>query len=177
MPDKLDEKKSKGFLDRFKHLRLRSGHQTNSEGTTPLPPEAAATPSRPRPDGAEDTENQTKLDFPSKTQRQLSRRQVTEAELKAAAEALNRAMSKVSQPVPAPEALALDYVDEVDDVEGMTHEIAKTMDKFIDNRMFKMTPQSRAVWKDCVKRWYLATYPYVKPCVDAVNVTIDLVFP
>jgi len=79
--------------------------------------------------------------------------------------------------VQAPEALTLDYIDEVDDVEGMAREIAKTMDKFIDNRMFKMTSQSRAVWKDCVKRWYLAVFPYVKPCVDAVNVTIALVFP
>jgi hypothetical protein len=183
MPGKLDKKKSKGFRARFKDLRLRFGHHTIaaidgiSEGTPLVPTEAAATPSLPRPNSIEDADNQAKLDTPSKTRCQRSRRQEAEAELKAAAGALNRAMSKVSQPVQAPEALTLDYIDEIDDVEGIAREIAKTMDKFIDNRMFKMTSQSRALWKDCMNRWYLAAFPYVKPCVDAVNVTIALVFP
>jgi len=97
--------------------------------------------------------------------------------LKAAAGLLNKAMSKVSDRIPVPEALTLEHIDHVDDVEGTAQEIAKTIDKFIAERRPDMTMHSRAVWKGCVKRWYLAAYPYVKPCLNAANVTIPLGFP
>jgi hypothetical protein len=56
-------------------------------------------------------------------------------------------------------------------VEGTAKEIAKAIDKFIEDRQLKLSSGSKAVWKTCVKRWYMAAFPYIAPCLDTASVT------
>ena len=172
MTDTVDKKKSKGFLARFKKPNRRSPPESKtaieSETARTTVPAIASTPTVPAPFG---TENVDKSMGSKHT-----RRQEAEDELKAAAGVLNKAMSKVSERIPVPEALTLEHIDHVDDVEGTAQEIAKTIDIFIAERRPDMTLHSKAVWKGCLKRWYLAAYPYVKPCLNAINVIIPFGF-
>ena len=163
MTDNVDKKKSKGFLARFKKANRRSA----PESEITIESESAKT-TVPASVG--------KKIVDKSRESKRTRRQEAEDELKAAAGVLNKAMSKVSERIPVPEALTLEHIDHVDDVEGTAQEIAKTIDIFIAERRPDMTLHSKAVWKGCLKRWYLAAYPYVKPCLNAVNVTIPLGF-
>jgi hypothetical protein len=170
MTDIVDNKRPEGFLTRFKKPNRRSVPESESESSeTAIKSESATIPatSTPNVPASVGTENVDKS-----TESKRTRRQEAEDELKAAAGILNKAMSKVSERIPVPEALTLEHIDHVDDVEGTAQEIAKTIDKFIAERRPDMTLHSKAVWKGCVKRWYLAAYPYVKPCLKAVNVII-----
>ena len=168
MTDIVDNKRPEGFLTRFKKPNRRSLPESKtaieSEIARTTVPAIASTPTVPAPFGTENVDTSTGA--------KRTRRQEAEDELKAAAGILNKAMSKVSERIPVPEALTLEHIDHVDDVEGTAQEIAKTIDKFIAERRPDMTLHSKAVWKGCVKRWYLAAYPYVKPCLKAVNVII-----
>jgi hypothetical protein len=126
---------------------------------------------------ATQVDKQTNFDIPAKTEDKRSRRQEAEDELKAAAATLNNAMSKISQIVQIPETLTLEHVGgHIDDVEGTAKEIANAIDKFTEDRQLKLSPGSKAVWKTCVKRWYMAAFPYIAPCLDAANVILLLRF-
>jgi len=172
MTDIVDKKKSKRFLPRFKKPGSRSVPESEiaiescESARTTVP--ATSTPNVPVSVGTENLDKSTESKH--------TRRQEAEDELKAAAGVLNKAMSKVSERIPVPEALTLEHIDHVDDVGGTAKELIKTIDKFITERRPDMTLQSKDVWKGCVKRWYLASYPYVKPCLNAVNVIIPLGF-
>lgn len=155
MADKVDEKGFKGFHARFKNLHIRPESQNkgaidDASKVTTL--SVTSKSSFRRSINTENVDNQKKLDASSKKECKRSRRQEAEDELKAAARTLNTAMSKVSQRVQVPEALTLEDIDHVDDMEGTAQEIAKTIDKFMDDRTFKMSLASRIVWKDYVKR-------------------------
>ena len=172
MTDILEKNKSKGILARIKKPNRRSLPESKtaieSEIARTTVPAIASTPTVPAPFGTDNVDIST---GPKRT-----RRQEAEDELKAAAGILNKAMSRVSERIPVPEALTLEHIDHVDDVEGTAREIANTIDIFIAERRPDMTLHSKAVWKGCLKRWYSAAYPYVKPCLNAVNVTIPLRF-
>src|SRR5271154_6769894 len=163
MTDIVDKKKSKGVLARFKRPNRRS----TPESEIAIECENAKT-TVPASVGEQIVDKSTES--------KRTRRQEAEDELKAAAGVLNKAMSKVSERIPVPEALTLEHLDRVDDVEGTAQEIAKTIDIFIAERRPDMTLHSKAVWKGCLKRWYLAAYPYVQPCLNAINVIIPFGF-
>jgi hypothetical protein len=174
MTDNLDKKKPKGLKARFKHLTSRSKSPGNSStdgaGKETPPPAKTESPSLPKATATKNVDKQTNLDIPAKIEDKRSRRQEADDELKAAAEALTNAMSKVSQTVQIPETLTLENVDHIDDVEGTAKEIAKAIDKFIEDRQLKLSSGSKAVWKTCLKRWYMAAFPYISPCLDTASV-------
>jgi hypothetical protein len=100
-----------------------------------------------------------------------SPREVAEVEFRKAAINLNSAMAKSSSPYQIPEAIALQTVDHVTDVEATCDKLETAIDKFIHERT-SIAEGGRQVWKECVKSWYCALFPYVKPCLSAVAVNI-----
>ena len=92
------------------------------------------------------------------------RLQKAKKQLEAAATNLNEMMSKVSEQRQVPEAIGLQNIKEGDNVEAIAKDIEDAIDHFIDARKIKLaTASSRDVWKNCVKGWYKASFPFVKP--------------
>jgi hypothetical protein len=171
MANNVDEKESKGFRARFKkQFHSRSPGKAVIGGATAPP-----TPSVPRPTGMENIDKQTNLEIPGKKEDKRSRRQEAEDEFKAAAATLNQAMSK--DRVQHLEALTLQPVGHIDNVEGTAQEIGNAIDKFIVDRQLKLTSGSKAVWKTCVKRWYMTAVPIMVPCLEAASVNLPFAFP
>jgi hypothetical protein len=180
MTDKVDKSKTKGLRARFKSFTSRSKSPgkalADGAGEETPPPAKTEPPSLPKATATKNVDKQTNLDIPPKTEDKRSRRQEAEDELKAAAAALNNAMAKVSQFIQIPESLTLEHVDHIDDVEGTAKEIANAIDKFIEDRQLKLSSGSKAVWKTCLKRWYMAAFPYIAPCLDTASVTLPSSF-
>jgi len=68
-------------------------------------------------------------------------------------------MSKT--PAQIPDAIGLQHLSSVKDVEGTAKHLESAIDGLIDAREIKADADSRRVWKNCVKHWYKAIYPYV----------------
>ena len=98
-----------------------------------------------------------------------SPRFTAEVEFRAAAKKLHIAMSNSSRQYQVPEVFQLQTVDHVNDVEATCHKLETAIDKLIDIRTVNIEA-GRQVWKECVKRWYCALFPYVRPCLSAVSV-------
>src|SRR5437762_1217045 len=82
-----------------------------------------------------------------------SPREVAEVEFRTAAINLNNAMAKSSCLYQLPEAITLQTVDHVDDVETTCHNLEIAIDKIIDKQAF-ITEGGRQAWKECIKSWY-----------------------
>jgi hypothetical protein len=122
-------------------------------------------------------DKQTNVEIPGKKEDKRSRRQEAEDEFKAAAATLNQAMSK--DRVQHIEALTLQPVAQIDNVEGTAQEMAKianAIDKFIVDRQLKMSSGSKAVWKTCLKRWYMTAVPIMVPWLETASVNLPFAF-
>ena len=83
--------------------------------------------------------------------------------------ALNQTMSRISGQLQVPE---LQNLNEATDIQATVNDIETAIDNIIDGRKLKLAnARSREVWKNCNKRWYKATFPYVKPCFDSIAVS------
>lgn len=92
-------------------------------------------------------------------------------ELEAAVVTLNEAMSRISDQLQVPEAIGLQNLNDANDIQATARDIETAIDNIIDARKLKLANAgSREVWKNCVKGWYKAAFPYVKPCVDSIGV-------
>jgi hypothetical protein len=96
----------------------------------------------------------------------ISPKLAAEAEFKAATRKLNDAMKKTSDQIQVPELELLDHVDEV---ELTGQELETAIDSVIEARGKKANKQ---LWKKCIKNWYSALFPYVKPVLSAIKVDI-----
>ena len=68
-------------------------------------------------------------------------------------------MSKT--PAQIPDAIGLQHLSSVKDVEGTAKHLEWAIDGLIDAREIRANADSRRMWKNCVKHWYKAIYPYV----------------
>ena len=112
----------------------------------------------------------TQEQMPSNNQPKQTRRQLLEDDLKAAAESLNLAINQVSRSAPCSDPLTLQFISQLNDVEGKSREIEEIIDKFIEERRLRVTRKSQKVWKDFLERWYLALFPYIKGVLNTANV-------
>jgi hypothetical protein len=100
-----------------------------------------------------------------------SPRDVAEVEFRTAAINLNNAMAKSSRQYQIPEAIVLQTVDDVDDVESTCQKLEIAIDKIMDERTM-ISEGGRQVWKECARNWYCALFPYVKPCLSTAAVNV-----
>jgi hypothetical protein len=133
-----------------------------------------------RPPSDDDDKRQTAPENPPKgtmmtsphpaerTHRSRSRRAEAENRLQEAATALSKSMSK--SPAKVPDAIGLERLDSIKDVEGTAKRLEYAIDGIIDARAIKANADSRRVWKDCIKHWYKAMYPYVRFGLKEVKV-------
>jgi hypothetical protein len=102
----------------------------------------------------------------------ISRRALSEKRLEEAAIGLNNAMSKGSKGVQVPDAIGLQHYH-LDDIEGTAHKLENAIDIIIDERKIRATSGSRQVWKNCIKGWFKAVYPYINTGLKEVGVRIS----
>jgi hypothetical protein len=98
----------------------------------------------------------------------VSPRLAAEVEFRSAMIQLNEAVVDRYQ---VPQAFALQTVDHVNDVEATCLKLETAIDTIIDQRT-NACKVDKQIWKDCVKRWYDAIFPYVKPCLHTVAVSL-----
>ena len=99
-----------------------------------------------------------------------NRRAEAETRLQNAATTLSESMSK--SPAKVPETIGLQHLDNIKNVEGTAKQLESAVDRIIDAREIKVSAESRRLWKDCIKKWYKAMYPYVKVGLKEVKVRI-----
>lgn len=147
----------------------KSPDQHPDSASTPAETNTQKTPSTENSDaGVKEGGGQGSL---SHAQSGKTRLLQAKTQLEVAAATLNKAMSKLSGQLQVPEVIGLQNMKEIDSIEATAKDIEAAIDNFIDARKIKLsTADSREIWKNCVKGWYMATFPYVKPCLDAIGV-------
>jgi hypothetical protein len=134
---------------------------------TPSKPDA---PLKPAPKG--DPVTTTPVQQPEK---KLGRRAEAEKRLESAAAGLAESMSK--DPAKVPESISLRHLDNIKDVKGTAKQLELAVDRIIDERDIKANIDSRRVWKDCIKSWFKAVYPYVSVGLKEVSVSYLSIYP
>lgn len=97
-----------------------------------------------------------------------SRREDAEQRLQDSTAALSKLISK--SPAPVSDAIKLQKLTNVKDVEGTAKQLESAIDDIIDARKIKANADSRRVWKDCIKSWFKAIYPYINVGLTEVEV-------
>jgi len=114
------------------------------------------------------------LDGPPHQEGKTPRRLQAEKAFKDASATLEKAMSKISVQLQVPEALGLQHLTKVSNVERTTKQLETAIDKILDARRLNATVEGRAKWKACITRWFKAVFPYIQPCLEAVGVSQHL---
>lgn len=99
-----------------------------------------------------------------------ARRLQAEKKLHEAATTLNKAMSKANEKLQVPESIGLQHIETVSDVAATAKELETAIDGIIDARALRASADSRNVWKTCLQGWFKASYPYVRTCLEGINV-------
>ena len=108
------------------------------------------------------------LQQPNSASSRKGRRAAAEKRLEDAAKALSKSMTK--GPAAVPDSIGLQQLSNIKDVEGTAKQLESAIDGIIDARSIKANADSRRVWKDCIKNWYKAIYPYAKFGLEQVKV-------
>jgi hypothetical protein len=98
------------------------------------------------------------------------RREQAEKRLEDAAGALSKSMTE--SPAQVPDAIGLQHLGNIKDVEGTAKQLESAIDGIIDAREIKANVDSRRVWKDCLKSWFKAVYPYLNVGLTEVEVNL-----
>ena len=137
-----------------KSSKRRDGHSNDTSSKSMVPK------------GSSDTTGNYPLVESSVATSKVSPRLAAEVEFRAAAIKLNEAIAGQYQ---VPEAFVLQTVDHVNDVEAACLKLETAIDTIIDRRM-NDSKVDKQVWKDCIRRWYCALFPYVQPCLTTATV-------
>jgi hypothetical protein len=137
---------------------------TTISPTTPISNSASR---MPEPLQSENSGERLHDDTPSTPLSQ--RRSKAEEKLKVAAAKLEEVIGKEHIKFAVPHAIALQWADDVDDVEGTSQKIQSAIDELIDNQT-ALTPSKRGL-KDCIERWFRVSFPFVKVGLKIVGVS------
>ena len=177
-------KTRRGFVSRLFHRRSDDTDKKTPLVISPIPPDTAKTTAEtvqpsPEVNAISEPETPSKAEIgpdpspvvqarsgPSKR----SRREQAEKRLEDAAGALSKSMTKSSAQVP--DAIGLQHLSNIKDVEGTAKQLESTIDGIIDAREVKVNVDSRRVWKDCIKNWFKAVYPYLNVGLTEVEVNL-----
>jgi hypothetical protein len=158
---KAEEKEEKDLV-----ATVEAPPETNTSEKKPI----AVVTSQPVDDpAADDKKGPTVTEAPEKHSGKARRLQA-EKRLQEAGTALSKAMSKTSEKPQVPESISLQHIETVNDVATTAKELETAIDGIIDARALRASADSRNVWKACVRGWFKASYPYVKTCLEGINV-------
>jgi hypothetical protein len=156
-----------GFGARLKKLILPRDKSVKPKSSKARDEDSNDTSSKSTfPNGSGDTDAKSLLTESSLATSKVSPRLAAEVEFRAAAKKLNDAIDGQYQ---VPEAFALQTADHVNDVEATCLKLETAIDAII-NRRINNSKVDKQVWKECVKRWYCALFPYVKPYLTTTTV-------
>jgi hypothetical protein len=156
-----------GFGARFKKLILQRDKSVKPKSSKAGDENSNGASSKSTfPKGSDDTAAKSLPTGSSPATSKVSPRLAAEVEFRAAMIKLNDAIGDQYQP---PEAFALQTVDHINDVEATCLKLETAIDTIISQRI-NNSKVDKQVWKECVKRWYCALFPYVKPCLTATTV-------
>jgi hypothetical protein len=98
-------------------------------------------------------------------------RRIAEKNFETAAANLENALPQQATKLRIPEELSLQNVDRVNNVEETAKQLESAIDALIDARTeLSAIPSRRRAVKDCVSRWFNASFPYIKSSLSAVGV-------
>lgn len=174
------DKKHQGFVSSLFHRHsddneknakaAKSTTLAKSPETPPQFPRVDATSSKPELAGKPEPSSTAPPIKPPPTTSvpaKKGRREESEKRLEDAAVALSKSMSK--SPIELPDAIGLQHLGNIKDVEGTAKQLESAVDGIIDKRQIKANADSRRVWKDCIKHWFKAIYPYVNFGLEQVK--------
>jgi hypothetical protein len=167
-PSALTPNKGAGCCSVFRNSRRRENpaDETHTPGVT-VQPNPNHNDHEPQETISEEIVREP-AELVTRTTRQ---RRIAENNFETAATNLENAFLQQATKLRIPEELSLQNVEGVNNVEETAKQLESVIDALFDARTeLSAIPSRRRAVKDCVSRWFNASFPYIKSSLSAVGV-------